>query len=158
MGHISTNRKMKQLDKTRILSIVKTVAAYLYLYIAFMAIVYYRTYIIWIAVKPISFILEIFTSLGYVILYGIVNHLLMKKIVGLKVVVIFETILFILIFVLAHCNAYYENHRPWSKHSADVPELRIDESIFSGSVVISTNRQESGMAKIQEITAVKSDT
>ena len=96
---------MRQFNPTQLIKIL----AYLFLYVEFIAIFYNYAYYAWICAKPIGLMLVLLRSLGFLLLYALTNHIIIRKIVGLKTVVIFETILFVLLFVLAICYANIEN-------------------------------------------------
>lgn len=89
--------------------IIKRIGAYLFLYVTFMGIFYDFAYDAWVCPKPIGLLVVLLKSLGFLLLYALVNHILIKKILGLKTVVIFETILLVLFFVLIYCYAALEN-------------------------------------------------
>lgn len=91
------------------IKISKSIAAYLFLYATFIGIFYNFAYDAWLCAKPIGFMLVILEACFFFLLYALMNHIIIRKIVGLKTVVIFETILILVIFVLAHCYAAIEN-------------------------------------------------
>lgn len=97
------NNNMRQVSNERLKKILKEIVAYLFLYGAFIGIFYDYAYYAWICSKPIGLMFEVLKALGLLILYALVNHIIIRKIVGLKTVVIFETILLLIFFFLTHC-------------------------------------------------------
>lgn len=89
------NNNMRQVCNDRLIKILKEIVAYLFLYGVFLGIFYDFAYDAWICAKPIGLMLVLLKDLGFLILYALVNHIIIRKIVGLKTVVIFETILFL---------------------------------------------------------------
>lgn len=102
-------KKDNTMKENNITHILRNVCAYLFLYASFMTIAYNSTFYLWVSTKPIGFFILIIFDILSVIIYGIINHIVIKKIVGLKTVVIFETILILLMVVLIFCNFRYEN-------------------------------------------------
>lgn len=100
---------MRQGCNNQSIKIFKSVAAYLFLYATFIGIFYDFAYEAWLCAKPIGFMLVLLKACIILLLYILINHLLIRKIVGLKTVVIFETILILVIIVLSHCYAAIEN-------------------------------------------------
>ena len=94
---------MSKISKDQSKKIVKKTAAYLYLYGAFLAIFCYWAYKAQLADRPLSYFFLFFISLFLWIIYVLVNHLLIKRILGTKTVVIFESILFLTLFALERC-------------------------------------------------------
>ncbi len=101
--------RMYKLTNSRLKEIFKLTGAYIFLYVAFIFIFYNFAYDAWICSKPIGLMFVFLKALMYYVPYLIFNHLLLKKIVGLKTVVIFETILLVIIFSLNLCYASIEN-------------------------------------------------
>lgn len=100
---------MRKVCNDRLIKILKEIVAYLFLYGVFLGIFYDFAYDAWICAKPIGLMLVLLKALGFLILYALVNHIIIRKIVGLKTVVIFETILILAFFVLSGCYAAIEN-------------------------------------------------
>lgn len=100
---------MSQFCNAKGIMIIKRIGAYLFLYVTFMGIFYDFAYDAWVCPKPIGLLVVLLKSLGFLLLYALVNHILIKKVLGLKTVVIFETILFVLFFVLINCYAALAN-------------------------------------------------
>lgn len=100
---------MRQGSNSQSIKIFKSVAAYLFLYATFIGIFYHFAYDSWLCAKPIGLMLVLIEACFFLLLYALINHLLIRKIVGLKAVVIFETILILVIIVLSHCYAAIEN-------------------------------------------------
>ncbi len=128
------------------IKIFKIVTAYLFLYATFIGIFYDFAYNAWICAKPIGLMLVLLKACFIILLYALINHIIIRKIVGLKTVVIFETILILVIIVLSHCYAaienrfhgdysaqvtYHEEHRCIS-HSAEMPERTCCPALLSG--------------------------
>lgn len=90
--------------------VIKRIASYLFLYSAFISIFYFYTYSVWICSKPIGLALVFLTAFGSLLLYALINHIIIRKIVGLKAIVIFETILFLLFMAVTICYADIENY------------------------------------------------
>ena len=100
---------MRQGCNNQSIKIFKRVAAFLFIYAAFIGIFYDFAYNAWICAKPIGLMLVLLKACFIILLYAFINHIIIRKIVGLKTVVIFETILILVIIVLSHCYAAIEN-------------------------------------------------
>ena len=111
---------MHNVCNDRLIKTLKEIVAYLFLYGVFLGTLYDFAYDAWICAKPIGLMLVLLKALGFLFLYALVNHIIIRKIVGLKTVVIFETILFLVFFVLSGCYAAIEN-RFHGDYSAPIP-------------------------------------
>lgn len=100
---------MRPGSNSQSIKIFKSVAAYLFLYATFIGIFYHFAYDAWLCAKPIGLMLVLIEACFIILLYALINHIIIRKIVGLKTVVIFETILILAIIVLSHCYAAIEN-------------------------------------------------
>ena len=100
---------MRQGSNSQSIKIFKSVAAYLFLYATFIGIFYHFAYDEWLCAKQIGLMLVLIEACFFLLLYALINHLLIRKIVGLTTVMIFETILILVIIVLSHCYAAIEN-------------------------------------------------
>ena len=87
----------------------KKITSYAFLYLAYLGIFYDFAYNAWICVKPISLMLVIFRTFAFWILYVLINHLLIKRILKTKVLLIFESILFLTLLSLFNCYGYLWN-------------------------------------------------
>lgn len=114
------NNNMRQVCNDRLIKILKEIVAYLFLYGVFLGIFYDFAYDAWICAKPIGLMLALLKALCFLLLYALVNHIIIRKIVGLKTVVIFETILFLAFFILSDCYCAIEN-RFHGDYSAPIP-------------------------------------
>lgn len=100
---------MRQECNSQSIKIFKSAAAYLFLYATFIGIFYHFAYEAWLCVKPIGLMLVLIEACFFLLLYALINHIIIRKIVGLKTVVIFETILILVIIVLTCCYINIEN-------------------------------------------------
>lgn len=85
------------------MKILKGIGAYLFLFATFLGIFYYFSYNAWVCCKPISLMFVIFKTVLFIILYVLINHLLIRKVVGVKTVIIIETLLILTLFTLFRC-------------------------------------------------------
>lgn len=115
--------------------IFRQTGAYLFLYTAFAVIFYNYAYYAWLTARPIGLMLVFFKTLIWLAIYAIINHLLMKEIVGLKTVLLFEIILFVLLLVLPDCYAAIENrnHDYYLNQTSYFP---ISESLYEKNDLI----------------------
>lgn len=86
-----------------LLKYYKEIGSYLFLYLAFIGIFYDFAYNAWIAVRPISLMIVIFRFIILFILYFIINHILIRRILKKNILYIFESTLFLTIFTLLTC-------------------------------------------------------
>lgn len=91
--------------------ILKNILAYLYLFLTYTAIVYYFSFSIRIAIKPLSWFFLVLQMLGYFLLYVLLNHLFIRKVVSHKIMLIIEALLFIAIFTLIISDLRYEEYQ-----------------------------------------------
>lgn len=89
-------------------SILKSTGCYLFLYFAYTVILYYFSYCAWFFIRRIGFTIIPMTMIVLFLSYILINHLLIKKVVGLRIIIIFESMLFITLILLAICYAYIE--------------------------------------------------
>lgn len=81
--------------------ILKKILSYIYLYAAFLFIFYDFVYNAYVSCKPLGLMVVICRTLAWCILYMIVNHLLLKRVVGTKILIEFEIILILILSTLA---------------------------------------------------------
>ncbi len=96
---------MRHSSKVKLIKILKKTAAYLFLYGAFLGIFYYYSHSVWDSsiALPLGLFFLILVTLVFVILYALINHILIRRIVGLKLVVNFEIILIFIIYFQTLC-------------------------------------------------------
>ncbi len=128
---------MPQDKTTRLIKILKRTGAYLFLYVGFIYIFYYYAYRAWLYAKPIGLMMALLRSLGLLLLYSLVNHLLIKKTVGLKTVVIFESILLVIFYVLMTCYAAIENRSHGNFSDLIIRYIKTDYRILLLSLLFS---------------------
>lgn len=128
---------MTQIRNDHLIKILKRIIAYSFLYLTFLGIFYDFAYDAWLCAKPIGLMLVLLKAFVYFLLFALINHTLIRKIVGLKTVVIFETILILVILGLSICYATIENRfhgvystqivyceeSPLISYSAGMPEI-----------------------------------
>ncbi len=100
---------MAQIRNDHLIKILKRIIAYSFLYLTFIGIFYDFAYDAWVCVKPIGLMFVLLKAFVYFLFFALINHTLVRKIVGLKTVVIFETILILVIWGLSICYASIEN-------------------------------------------------
>lgn len=83
-------------SKRKLAAWIKKIIAYVYMCICFSLFVQYFGYNLRIAIRPISFIIGI-TILAY-LCYVLINHLLVKKTITHKTLLIFEILLLLTLF------------------------------------------------------------
>lgn len=89
--------------------IFKRLVSYVFLYGAFLSIFYDFAYNAWVCVKPLSLMLVILRTLAFWLIYLLINHLLIRRILKTDVLLIFETLLFLTMFALFNCYSYLWN-------------------------------------------------
>ena len=89
--------------------LLKRIISYLYLFISYAAIIYNFSYNIKIMAKPIGSLLLCLYTIGYCIIYAIINHLVIKIVVSNRVLLLIEWLLFVTLCVLWWSDIKYEN-------------------------------------------------
>ena len=102
------------LNKKDLVMNYKKLAAYGFLYLAFLCIFFDFAYSAWIAVRPLSYIIVIFRSFILWIIYVAVNHLLIRRIISKITIMIFESILFLTLLTLELCYDALWDRVPYS--------------------------------------------
>ena len=97
-----------RLQKNKYIPLI-TGISYAYLYISYIAIIYNFSYKIEIVAKPIGEFLLILYTLAYFIAYVAFNHIVIKKIIPRRILLIIEFILFITLCVLWWSDLKLEN-------------------------------------------------
>ena len=89
--------------------IFKKVLAYIYLFLSYAAFVGYFSYSIRIANKPLgAFFLDLHV-LCYFVVWTLLNHLILKKTVPHRVLLLIEILLFITLWTIFWSDLMYEN-------------------------------------------------
>lgn len=94
--------------KTR--NLIIHVLSYLYIFIGYSYIIYYISYTIRIANKPLGWAFMIAFAIAYFIVYAIINHLFISKILSHKLLIIIEALLFVSLFTLIISDIRYEEY------------------------------------------------
>lgn len=89
--------------------ILMTYVSYCYAFITYIAIIYNFSYKVHIAAKPIGDIILIIDTLIYLIVYMVINHIVINRIIPKKTLCIIEFILFITLCVLWWSDLMLEN-------------------------------------------------
>ncbi len=89
--------------------IFKKIFSYIFLYVAFLCIFYDFAYNAWVCVKPIGLMLVILRTFAFWLLYILINHLVIKRILKVKILLIFESVLFLTLLNLFNCYSYLWN-------------------------------------------------
>lgn len=84
--------------------------SYLYIFIGYSYIIYYVSYNIRITNKLEGWAYMIAVALMYFIGYSVINHLLIKKILSNKLLIIIEVLLFVSMFTLVISDFMYEEY------------------------------------------------
>lgn len=92
-----------RISKAKILRIIAKFFAYVYLYVATIFIFAYFVHFVYKAIRYSEHTPESIEAWGFYILYFIINHLLIKKAVGVKRVVLFEGLLTLALVVVMPC-------------------------------------------------------
>lgn len=80
--------------------ILKSIACYLYLFMSYTAIIYKFSYGIREIIEELGMYLLIRDTFYYLLAFFIINHLLIKKVVSNKIVLVIEIILLITLYIL----------------------------------------------------------
>lgn len=83
---------------------------YLYLFVGFSYIIYYISYTIRITNKIEGWALMMFIALLYFIAYVAINHILIKRILPIKLLIVIEALLFISILTLVISDWNFEHY------------------------------------------------
>lgn len=96
--------------KNKVKKIITTVLAYLYVILGYFYIVWNFSYHVRITNKPEGWIYLLAQTLFYIIIFAIVNHLLIKRILSNKLLIIIEALLLVSIFTLIISDFMYEEY------------------------------------------------
>lgn len=91
----------------------KKVAAYGYLLVGYIVIEYNFSYGIRMTSKPIGSMLLVLFTLGYYLVYILLNHLLIKRFVSSKILIIIEIVLIITLVTLFYSDETFVNRRDY---------------------------------------------
>lgn len=89
---------------------IKYLLSYLYIFIGYCYIIYYISFHIRITNKLEGWAYMIAISLMYFVGYTLINHLLIKKILSTKLLIIIEVLLFVSMFTLIISDFMYEEY------------------------------------------------
>lgn len=99
-------KNMKNLKMKRI----KEVIAYIYLYACFVFFVFNFSYYLQISVKPLgSLMITVYFALLYIV-FILINHLIIKRIIANKIILIIESILLLTLFALFNSDTHAWNY------------------------------------------------
>ena len=84
--------------------------SYLYLTLAFSYIVFFISYTIRTAVKPIGWAIILFFTLIFFIAYIAINHIIINRVITNKLLIIIEVFLFVAILTLIFSDVRYEHY------------------------------------------------
>lgn len=104
------------MDKPKILYTFKQLLAYICLFICYIAIVFDWSYKILTANKPLGLLFVSMHTLAYYLFYVIFNHLIIKRFISNRIIVIIEILLFVTIFTILFSNAIWENRLPAERY------------------------------------------
>ncbi len=96
---------MKKISNLALMRIL----AYLYLISGYSYIIYHLSYYVRVANKPLGWLLLIGNTIMYTFIYTILNHILIKKIVSKRTLIIIEIILILTMLVLLWSDIKFEN-------------------------------------------------
>lgn len=82
------------------------VAAYIYLFAGYIVLIYNFSYEIRIASKPVGLMILILYTFGCCVIYDLFNHLLIKKIIPSKILIVIEVMLIITLAILYFSNEF----------------------------------------------------
>lgn len=90
---------------------IPTILSYLYLFVGYSYIIYYISYYIRIANKPEGWVFMLFYALLCFVVYVVINHIFIRKIVSNKLLIIIEVLLFVAMLILVIGDLRYEVYR-----------------------------------------------
>lgn len=102
--------------KTKYIYKIQQIAAYTYLYLCYSIIVFDWSYKILTANKPLGLLFVSIHTLAYYLFYVIFNHLIIKRFISNRIIVIIEILLFVTIFTILFSNAVWENRPPAERY------------------------------------------
>lgn len=97
-----------RIKKNRMI-IAKRFFAYFYLFAGFCFFSLYFSYNIRIAVKPLGYFLILTMAVGLFLLYVLINHLIIRRAVSHKILLIFDFIVFILLICIFISDYWIES-------------------------------------------------
>ncbi len=84
---------------------------YVFLYVGFIALFSFYSYIIEITAKPMGMFLFSCFALILFILYVLINHIFVRRVIPTRVLIIFESLL-----IIALLTVYESNIDDWSRY------------------------------------------
>lgn len=108
--------------KENVRKIIGIIIAYIYLLVGYSYIIYYVSYTIRITCKPLGWAMMLAIALMFFIAYVIINHILLRRILSKKLLVIVEVALLVSILTLVWSDISYEHcqHLMYLKRTAPV--------------------------------------
>lgn len=102
---------MYRMKKNRKILIKRSIAL-IYLYGFYTCMILYYSYNIYIADKPISYFLLLLKSLGIYILYVAINHLLIRRVIQNRTLLIFDMLSLIMLFCIFITEGWVSSCHP----------------------------------------------
>ncbi len=95
---------MKEKKHKRLLYVL----SYLYIFFGFSYIINYISYHIRITNKPLGWVVLLFDTLVYFAVYIAINHILIRKVISSKLLLMIEALLFVAMLTLVISDLEYE--------------------------------------------------
>ncbi len=89
------------------LDILKSLFIYIYLFSIYAMMVYYFSYLIEISLLPFAILYYYWVALTCIILFCLINHLILKKAVPIKNLIIIESLLLYTVYAIFFSKIVY---------------------------------------------------
>ena len=97
--------------------------SYLYIAIGYSYIIYFISYYVRIANKPLGWAYMVAIALIYLIVYTVINHIFIRRVISNKLLIIIEVLLFVSMLTLIISDLRYEEYLHY-KYILSHPEMR----------------------------------
>lgn len=109
--------------KRNVRQIVIYILVYVYLILGYSYIIYFISYNIRIANKAEGWIVMLVVALLYYILYIAINHVIIRKIISNKLLIIIDALLFTAMLTLVICDMNYEHYLHLQHLKRTIPNI-----------------------------------
>ncbi len=99
------NKQMKRPNYLREL------LSYLYIFTGFLCIIYFISYNIRIAIKPLGWAIMLFNAVLCFIVYITINHIIIRRIISNRFLIVIEALLFSAMLTLVISDVRYEDYQ-----------------------------------------------
>ena len=130
------NKQMKRPNYLREL------LSYLYIFTGFLCIIYFISYNIRIAIKPLGWAIMLFIAVLCFIAYVTINHILIRRIISNRFLIVIEALLFSAMLTLVISDVRYEAYLDQEYLRKTTPRLLPSHPVmsFEKQILLPENR------------------